>query len=292
MNFKVKYKVGGCLPQPKDKRDWKFKKYIKPLLKAIYLPDNYESNVPNDFVFDQENSDQCCACAYSVVRMIQEYDQSGLNEPFSPSFTYANRRIGEYEGEGMMLRDCCKQGKYGSILWSEFPCFYSYKEARKIFNKNKDKFLKHAYPFRINSFYTAHSDLEIMQAVYLTKAVLIGIKVTEPFYHPNELGYIDYSDNNETSEEGHALLIKGWKTVDGIKYWIIQNSWGNEWGNNGTGYIKFDDLRKYLMDDAYVLVDETNEIRIEKYKELYSNIKYRHSWINKIIKYFKNLFKS
>lgn len=291
MNFKAKYKVGGCLPQPKDKRDWKFRKYIKPLLKAIYLPDNYESNVPNDFVFDQENSDQCCACAYSVVRMIQEYDQSGLNEPFSPSFTYANRRIGEYEGDGMMLRDCCKQGKYGSILWSEFPYFYSYKEARKIFNKNKDKFLEHAYPFRINSFYTAHSDLEIMQAIYLTKAVLIGIKVTEPFYHPNELGYIDYSDDNETSEEGHALLIKGWKTVDGIRYWIIQNSWGSEWGNNGTGYIRFDDLRKYLMDDVYVLVDETNEIRIEKYKELYSNIKCRHNWINKIIRYLKNLFK-
>lgn len=289
MDFKAKYKVGGCLPQPKDKRDWKFKKYIKPL-KAIYLPDDYESNVPNDFVFDQGSSDQCCACAYSLIRMIQEYDQSGLDEPFSPSFTYANRKIGEYEGDGMMMRDCCKQGRYGSILWSEFPNFYSYKEAKKILNKNKDKFLEHAYPFRINSFYTAHSDTEIMQAVYLTKAVLIGMYITDPFYHPIG-GYVDYSNDNEALIDGHAVIIKGWKTVDGVKYWIVQNSWGARWGDGGTCYIRFNDLRKYLIDDAYVLVDEINEMRIEKYKELYSNIKCRYAWVNKIIRYLKNAFK-
>ena len=290
IDFKEQYKVGGCVPQPKDKRDWKFKKYIKPL-RAIYLPDNYESNVPNDFVYNQENSEQCCACAYSIIRMIQEYDQSGLDEPFSPSFTYANRKIGEYEGEGMMLRDCCKQGRYGSILWSEFPNFYSYRDAKKILNKNKEKFLEHAYPFRISSFYTAHTDLEIMQAVYLTKAVLIGINVTEPFYNPKD-GYIDYSDDNNEEQFGHAVCIIGWQTVNNEKYWIIQNSWGYKWGNKGKCYIKFSDLRKYLMDDAYVIIDEVNEMRIEKYKELYSSVKLkRRTWIHKIIRYLKNAFK-
>ena len=100
IDYKSVYKVGGCIPQPKDKRDWKFKKYVKPL-RAMQLPDNYESDIPNDFVFDQGNSSECCACAYSMVRMIQEHEQSGLDEPFSPSFTYANRKIGDYEGEGM-----------------------------------------------------------------------------------------------------------------------------------------------------------------------------------------------
>ena len=289
IDYKSVYKVGGCIPQPKDKRDWKFKKYVKPL-RAMQLPDNYESDIPNDFVFDQGNSSECCACAYSMVRMIQEHEQSGLDEPFSPSFTYANRKIGDYEGEGMSLRDCCKRGRLGSILWSEFPNFYSYKDAKKIFNQNKDEFLKHAYPFRITSFYTAHTDREIMQAVYLTKAVLIGINVTDPFYYPNELGYIDYSYDTMRSSGGHAIIIKGWKTINNEQYWIILNSWGDKWGDKGKCYIKFSDLRKYLMDDAYVLVDEVNEIRIDKYKELYSSMR-RHTVTDKIYKYLKKAFK-
>ena len=42
IDYKSEYKVGGCLPQPKDKRDWKFGKYVKPLM-AIRLPENFES---------------------------------------------------------------------------------------------------------------------------------------------------------------------------------------------------------------------------------------------------------
>ena len=293
IDYKSEYKVGGCLPQPKDKRDWKFGKYVKPLM-AIRLPDNFESKIPNDFIYDQGKSSECCACAYSSIRLIQEYSQSGLKEPLSPSFTYANRQEGQYEGEGMMLRDACKQGKYGSILWSEFPNFYSYYEAKRIFNNNKEYYLNHAYPFRINSFYTAHTDEEIMTAIYLTKAVLIGINVTEEFYYPNSQGIIKYPKNFiMNSDGGHALAIIGWKTINNEKYWIVLNSWGKHWGDKGKCYIKFTDMKKVIMDDAYVLVDEINEIQIEKYKKLY-NIVGNHNIINTFkmrLKAFLNSFK-
>lgn len=36
----------------------------------------------------------------------------------------------------------------------------------------------------------------------------------------------------------HALKIIGWDTNEaGINYWIVENSWGESWGENGFARI-------------------------------------------------------
>ncbi|XP_061690118.1 cathepsin O [Syngnathoides biaculeatus] len=36
----------------------------------------------------------------------------------------------------------------------------------------------------------------------------------------------------------HAALLVGYDTTGEIPFWIVQNSWGNEWGNQGYVYVK------------------------------------------------------
>ena len=263
IDYKAQYKVGGCIPQPKDKRDWKLNKLIP--LGAIQVPKEYLPDY-GEFTYDQGTSSECCACSYCYIRHLQETDnetQSGFIEPFSPSFQYANREAEDSYYEGMMLRKCCLKGKEGSLPWSYFPDFYSLRKCQEIFKKNRIKFLNIAHPFRISSFYTVNTAEEIKKAVYLTKGVLIGIMVTEPFYYPNKNGIIDYSNDNRKEYGGHSITIDGYCYKNDRLYFRIKNSWGKEWGvENGHCYIAWEDLQKYLIDECYVLVDDINEVKL------------------------------
>lgn len=66
---------------------------------------------------------------------------------------------------------------------------------------------------------------------------------------PMETGFQVYSDFMnykggiyvKTSNQllgGHAVKIVGWGIEDGTEYWIVANSWGTSWGENGSFRIK------------------------------------------------------
>lgn len=265
VDYKSKYKVGGCLPQPKDKRDWKLSKLIA--VGAVKTPQSYLPK--DDLCYDQGQSSECCACAYCYIRHLQEKDnenQSGYPHPFSPSFQYANRNDNE-NFEGMYLRSCCLKGREGSLPWDEFPDFYSLQKCQEIFQANRIKFLNIAYPYRISSFYTVSTEEEFKTAIYLTKGVLIGIMVTDAFYKPNHKGIIDYTHDTGVTYGGHALAVDGYKYIDNKLYLRIKNSWGKNWGvEKGHCYMSFDDFKSHALDDGYVFVDDINE---QKFMKIY-----------------------
>lgn len=71
-------KGSGLIPSPYDRRDYKFKTILSAT-KPIEIPKEY---IPEklDYIFDQGNTQMCCACAYNTYRFIQESKESGLTE--------------------------------------------------------------------------------------------------------------------------------------------------------------------------------------------------------------------
>ena len=44
--------------------------------------------------------------------------------------------------------------------------------------------------------------------------------------------------NSRREPSMHAIKILGWGEDRGVDYWIVENSFGPTWGQNGYGYIK------------------------------------------------------
>lgn len=251
---------------PYDSRDYKFKELVP--LGSFPIPDNYETK-KTPFIFDQGESSMCCAASFAMIRYMQESDTtnggSGITEPFSPTFTYANRIIGE-DFEGMYVRSCCKKGKEGTVPYSVLPGFYSLPEAKKLFNKDKKRLMEMAKPFAISSYYQCSSREQTQMAIMQTKAVIGALNVYKCLYNPDPEGYVRYSRFiHRKSDGGHAVVLCGWKTdSNGKLWWRVQNSWGRSYGDNGRCWIPED---MPWLDNPYAIVDTNVSLKWEQYKK-------------------------
>lgn len=268
IDFKERYSgTNRALADPYDHRDWKFSSSVFAASPAG-IPDSYQTK-DAPFTYNQGNTMMCAACAYSFIRYLQEREegQSGLSEALSPAFTYCNRPD-EEAMEGMYLKSPLRNGKNGSILLKEFSDFGKLSELKPKFDENKDKWMKMAKPFAINSYYECNSRKEIQQAIMNTGAVLIGVQVYNCFYKPDKEGRVLYDPNKDyDSDGGHALAVYGWKTdKDGKLWWLVKNSWGEEYGVNGSCWLP----EEYpWMQSAYAAVDNTMIMKFSQYLERY-----------------------
>ena len=88
------------------------------------------------------------------------------------------------------------------------------------------------------SNYTSVSTDEDQIAAFLVKygPVSIGINANPMMFYS---GGVADPKNCDPTKLDHGVLIVGYGVVNdgspqnGVKYWIIKNSWGTEWGENG-----------------------------------------------------------
>jgi len=78
------------------------------------------------------------------------------------------------------------------------------------------------------------SNDEIKQAILQYGPVCCGVYANDYFMYYDS-GVFNYHTNGSPN---HAVVLYGWD--DAQECWLLQNSWGTGWGENGTMRIKYD----------------------------------------------------
>jgi hypothetical protein len=66
-------------------------------------------------------------------------------------------------------------------------------------------------------------------------------------------------------QSNHAVTLVGYNIIENTKksFWVIKNSWGQEWGNNGYFAVSFADYPSYIFSD-FSFVDDSTTIQLNQ----------------------------
>ena len=70
----------------------------------------------------------------------------------------------------------------------------------------------------------------MMQQIYQRGPIACGVATPDSF--ENYTGGIYYDDTNDT-DITHDISVVGFGVENGTKYWVVRNSWGTHWGEEG-----------------------------------------------------------
>lgn len=125
-----------------------------------------------------------------------------------------------------------KCGGYGAVLESEFPYKAEDKPCGGGYNH---PYLVKNWAF-IGSEHGTPLKSAIKQAIIDYGPVSAAVRATSDWEYYNGGVY----SNNAEGRVNHAITLVGWDDAMGSNgVWILKNSWGTGWGDNGYMYIEY-----------------------------------------------------
>lgn len=97
-----------------------------------------------------------------------------------------------------------------------------------------------------NSFKIIEKNTQaIKEEIYKNGPVMMGVDMyADASFYEGGI-YTPVIGHDEKPEE-HAVTCSGWGVHNGVEYWILSNSWGNKWGENGFFKVRIGDLKSNL----------------------------------------------
>lgn len=183
--------------------------------------------------------------------------EEGNSLRFSPSFLYNQIGLDGCQGS-YIIRAMEYMTKQGAIEYDKFP--YTDQECTRTPN---NQLIEEAAKYKMRGFNrlsqgdrTDAIDLRAIKENLAQGApVVIGMMVGQSFMQSmagQDVWQPDGGDENMVGFGGHAMCVVGY---DDRKYggaFLLMNSWGPEWGNNGFAWIKYRHFRTFVR-EAYGL---------------------------------------
>jgi hypothetical protein len=85
-----------------------------------------------------------------------------------------------------------------------------------------------------NVNFTSGNESNIRREIYHWGPCSTAMRIFKDFLKWDGKGIYKWdSESEQISAVGHSVVIMGWGEENNIPYWIVRNSWGNNWGDKG-----------------------------------------------------------
>lgn len=210
-------------------------------------------------VGNQGSQGSCVAWSSAYgARTILEASKSGADPnslKFSPAFLYNQIGLEGCQGS-YIIRAMEFMTKQGAVPYDAFP--YTDQDCSRVPDRN---LMNEATQFKMTGFNRLsagdRTDAINLRAIKENLAqgapVVIGMMVGQSFMQnmmSKDVWIPEQGDRSMMGFGGHAMCVVGY---DDRKYggsFLLMNSWGPEWGNNGFAWVRYGDFNYYVR-EAY-----------------------------------------
>ena len=240
---------GDAIKDPWDWRDIPLEGIQEP----VAIPEIYDPRprAQKPFVSHQGRLGTCTGHSGQKVKEWQQWKEHGVWVDLSARWVYANNKLLDgFSGEGSYSRVAAKViTEVGVCLEEEFP---------EINNKGLDyyKDISQAKPSAKETakFHTSKgyarallNKSNLQQAIFINTAAILSVPYSQQGWKTSALR----PPTTGETVTGHSVCAIGYNE----KGYIIEDSKGSTWGDNGYGYLPY----TYPIWDAWVVTDIPDE---------------------------------
>ena len=225
----------GWIPDVPDHRDFTYQT-IKPRLQ---LPLKVDLRPLCSLVEDQGQLGSCTANALAGNLEFLDNEADKAYDDISRLFIYYNERVlmgtPDYDSGATLrigIKTLVNDGACAESLWPYKINQFSVKPLSRCYVQAK----KH----RISSYHRLENLDDMLVCLAEGYPFVFGFSVYESFESQQvaQTGIVPMPKPNETLLGGHAVTAVGYDQKS--KYFIVRNSWGQQWGQEGYCLMPFD----------------------------------------------------
>jgi hypothetical protein len=179
--------------------------------------------------------------------------------------------------KGSLIGDACQfLVKNGDLKAAEFDA-----DVENCFKTGDDTQKAKARQYRIKDYQTLFGvEDSPEQKIFITKKmlatgspVIIGMTIRKNFENLKEDEVWEPESGDTRYLGGHALCVVGYDMSRNA--FRLMNSWGKSWGDNGFGWVSFEDYAEFCK-YAYTLVPEETKVTDKPSTTLRGDFAFRH----------------